>query len=101
MRDSTCRRTVCTILVEIQKSLYGLPEAAHLWYEYLSGALKDGGYRQCPYEPCLFSRGSQNSQFSLVGIYVDDCIHVYSHERIRNLLYAALRDANLRDLKIE
>jgi hypothetical protein len=91
-----------SILVEIQKSLYGLPEAAQLWYEYLSGALKDGGYRQCPYEPCLFSRGSQNAQqFSLVGIYVDDCIHIYSHERIRNLLYAALRDANLKDLKIE
>jgi len=40
--DPSCREFVQqdgTLLVEIQKSLYGLPEAAQLWYEYLSGAL--------------------------------------------------------------
>jgi hypothetical protein len=91
-----------TILVEIQKSLYGLPEAAKLWYEYLSGALRDGGYRQCPaYDPCLFVRFGANDQVSMVGVYVDDCLHVYRGDNMRRHLYDSLNNANLRDLKIE
>lgn len=90
-----------SILVEIRKSLYGLPEAAQLWYEYLSNALKDGGYTQCPWDPCLFRRIKGNGNFSIIGIYVDDCIHVYKGEDVRNELYASLRDANLHDLKKE
>ena len=102
--DPTSRQFVQedgTILVEIQKSLYGLPEAAQLWYEYLSGALKNGGYRQCPYDPCLFMRGTSNSQVSIVAIYVDECLHIYSSQNIRSQLYASLRNAKLHDLKIE
>jgi len=90
-----------TILVEIQKSLYGLPEAAKLWYEYLSGALRDGGYRQCPYDPCLFVRFGTGEQVSIVAIYVDDCLHVYNGENMRRHLYQSMLNANLKDLKVE
>jgi histone deacetylase 1/2 len=90
-----------TILVEIRKSLYGLPEAAKLWYEYLSGALKDGGYRQCPHDPCLFVRFGAGEQVSIVAIYVDDCLHVYHGDNMRRHLYNSLNNANLKDLKVE
>ena len=61
-----------SILVEIMKSLYGLPEAAQLWYDYLSNAHKDGGYTECPWDPCLFRRIKANGNYSIIGIYVDD-----------------------------
>ena len=89
-----------TLLVEIRKSLYGLPEAAQLWYEYLSGALRNGGYTSCPYDPCLFIR-RKGSDVSMIGIYVDDCLHIYKGEGMKRDLYAALRDANLQGLKVE
>lgn len=92
-----------SILVEIRKSLYGLPEAAQLWYEYLSGALRQGGYTMCPLDPCLFMRkkGGSSREISIIAIYVDDCLHVYRGANIRNELYASLRNAKLNNLKVD
>jgi histone deacetylase 1/2 len=93
-----------SILVEIRRSLYGLPEAAQLWYDYLSKALLDGGYKKCPNEPCLFKRTIKNNngriKISIVSIYVDDCLHICNDPSIERELYASLRNANLKDLKI-
>jgi len=89
-----------SILVEIRRSLYGLPEAAKLWNDYLTGALINGGYQVCPHDPCLYVRRRGN-EISIVGIYVDDCIHIYRGANIYRELYASLRNANLNDLKIE
>jgi hypothetical protein len=91
-----------TVLVEIRKSLYGLPEAAQLWYEYLKGALRDGGYTQCPYDPCLFMRSkAKGLEVSIIAIYVDDCLHIHKGEGIRRELYQSLRNHKLDGLKIE
>jgi hypothetical protein len=90
-----------SVLVEIRKSLYGLPEAAQLWYEYLKGALLDGRYTQCPYDPCLFIRRKSTTEVSIIAIYVDDCLHIYRGEGIKKELYASLARANLKDLKME
>ena len=38
-----------SILVELQKSLYGLPEAGKLWNQYLSKVISDLGYQRCGY----------------------------------------------------
>ena len=93
-----------SILVEIRRSLYGLPEAAQLWYDYLSKALLDGGYRRCPNEPCLFIRtkrvGGTSHAASVVCVYVDDCLHIFNHDSMERELYSSLRNANLKDLKI-
>jgi len=89
-----------SILVEIRRSLYGLPEAAKLWNDYLTAALTAGGYRVCPHDPCLFIR-RRGTEISIIGIYVDDCIHVYKGPNIYRELYASLRNAKLNDLKID
>ena len=89
-----------SILVEIRRSLYGLPEAAKLWNDYLTAALVAGGYQVCPHDPCLYVRRRGN-EISIIGIYVDDCIHIYRGSNIYRELYASLRNANLHDLKIE
>jgi hypothetical protein len=102
--DPTSKEFLCddgSILVEIRRSLYGLPEAAQLWYNYMSGALKGGGYTECPHDPCVFIRRKRTGEVSIISIYVDDCLHIYSDEKIKAELYASLRNAKLNDLKVE
>jgi hypothetical protein len=93
-----------TILVEVLRALYGFPESAKLWNDYMTNTLKEGGYKQCPHEPCLFHKmkivGNKVIEWSTVTIYVDDCLHVYKNNsgqtcRLRGELYAAMRNANL------
>jgi hypothetical protein len=101
--DPTSKQYLCedgTILVEIRRSLYGLPEAAQLWYNYMRGALTSAGYKECPYDPCVFIKKSGND-VSIIAVYVDDCLHVYSSDKMRAELYASLKKANLNDLKVE
>jgi hypothetical protein len=96
-----------TILVQVQRALYGYPESAKLWYEYLKSALVNGGYTVSPSEPCLFKRlisprsPEQRREWSIVSIYVDDCLHTYNSERLRRELYAKLRDANISQPKVQ
>ena len=90
-----------SVLVEIRRSLYGLPEAAKLWNDYLTKALTDGGYRVCPHDPCLFIRRRGQTEVSIIAIYVDDCLHIYRGANIYRELYESLRRANLKDLKID
>lgn len=90
-----------SILVEIRRSLYGLPEAAKLWNDYLTRALLDGGYHACPHDPCLFIRRRGQTEISIIAIYVDDCLHIYRGTNIYRELYESLRRAKLTDLKID
>ena len=64
-----------SILVEIRRSLYGLPEASKLWYDYFTKALTLGGYSICSHDPCLFMR-KRGSELSIIAFYVDDCLHI-------------------------
>ena len=43
-----------TILVEIIRALYGLPESAKHQNSHFTSVLTSGGYVQCDSEPCLF-----------------------------------------------
>ena len=87
-----------TILVQVQRALYGFPESAKLWNEYMTAALISAGYTQSKAEACLFrkqvTRGGVK-EWSTITLYVDDCLHVHNSERLKRELYAKLRDANL------
>jgi hypothetical protein len=89
-----------SILVEIRRSLYGLPEASKLWYDYFTKALTLGGYTICPHDPCLFMR-KRGSELSIIALYVDDCLHIYKGANIERELFASLRNAKLPDLKVD
>ena len=85
-----------TILVEIVRALYGLPESAKRWNTHFTAVLTSGGYVQCDSEPCLFKKGDINGQqWSIVTIYVDDCLHVYKGAKMRIELYGTLAKAKL------
>ena len=96
--DPTARQFVQsdgTLLVEVLRALYGFPESAKLWNEHLTSTLVKGGYTQCPVEPCLFRKSVSTTEWSIVTVYVDDCMHIYRGPKIRDKLYAALKDGDL------
>jgi hypothetical protein len=78
-----------TILVELVKALYGLPEAAKLWYEHLSNVLKKIGYQCCPQDPCLFNL-CRDGEKSTIILHVDDMLHTYTGNMLRNKLHKVL-----------
>ena len=87
-----------TILVQVERALYGFPESAKLWNEYMTAALIQAGYKQSKAEACLFRRTVElngKKEWSTITIYVDDCLHTYNSERLKRELYAKLRDSNL------
>lgn len=92
-----------SMLVELQKSLYGLPEAGKLWNQYLSKVITDIGYVRCDYDHCLFTKKvyeEGRAKRATISIHVDDCLLTYDSVRLRDELYSKMDAANLKDLVI-
>jgi hypothetical protein len=60
-----------TMVVKLDKALYGLIESAKLWHATLSQALTDIGFVSNAVEPCVFNLEKDGVQCSIC-IYVDD-----------------------------
>ena len=59
------------IYVKLNKVLYGLMEAAIMFYEKLLKDLEKKGFKTNPYDPCVANKIINGSQFTIV-IHVDD-----------------------------
>jgi hypothetical protein len=59
-----------TCLVQVVKGLYGLIEAAKLWYNKLSGLLTSLGFTPNNYDPCVFNQQDTVGQTTLT-VYMD------------------------------
>jgi hypothetical protein len=94
-----------SLLVELQRALYGLPEAGKLWHEHLIQILKRIGYIQKDGDTCqwkYFERSNVTGKIisvSILLIYVDDILHIYKGEKngemIRNKLHDKLCKSGL------
>jgi len=62
------------LYLQLNKALYGLIEAAKLWYSEVSTMLIANGFKQSIADPCLFTHEEKQL---LVGLYVDDMITFY------------------------
>ena len=61
-----------TVVVRLDKALYGCVEASLLWYKDLKSKLVANGFVENPYDRCLFNKiGSSGKQISIV-LHVDD-----------------------------
>ena len=73
-----------SLIVKLEKALYGCIESAKLWYELLAETLVEYGLIRSNYDPCLFYDLSRNIY---VTIYVDDIlIAAEKDEEVRRLL---------------
>ena len=58
---------------KLQKSIYGLKQASRSWNIRFDQSVKSFGFIQCPDEPCVYKRSSENVVVFLV-LYVDDIL---------------------------
>ena len=64
----------------LPKALYGGRKSGRHWYDMLRKWFRDHGFNVSEWDPCLFFKVDSDGAFHYVGVYVDDLIHVYSHE---------------------
>lgn len=59
-----------TILVELDRALYGTIQAARCWYDLLSKELKGWGYKANQYDPCVFNKTSRRGEQCTIVLHV-------------------------------
>jgi len=76
-----------TIKFELDKALYGLVEAAKLWYDLLTSKLESVGYKRDPYDQCVFNRVVNDGSQSTLCVHADDMmITAASEEHVTNVI---------------
>ena len=60
-------------MCKLQKFIYGLKQASRSWNIKFDQLVKSFGFIQCPDEPCVYKRRSENVVVFLV-LYVDDIL---------------------------
>ena len=56
-------------VLKLNKSLYGLKQASHNFYNHLTKGLESRGFVPSKLDPCVFYRDD-----AIVMVYVDDCL---------------------------
>ena len=79
-----------TTCLQLCKSLYGLSVAPRLWYEHLSDALREEGFKPCATDACLLYKST-----IMVVLYVDDLGIAYSNKKDLDHLFANLEKKGL------
>lgn len=61
-----------TIVVKLDKALYGCVEAAALWYADLRTKLIEDGFTANAYDPCVFNKFGPDGVQVTIAVHVDD-----------------------------
>ena len=61
-----------TLVVELDKALYGCVEAAKLWYDLLTKQLREYGFEPNPYDPCVLNKTGEDGDQITIVLHVDD-----------------------------
>jgi hypothetical protein len=70
-----------SLVVKLQRALYGCIESARLWYNLLRSILETAGYVVNPLDPCIMNRTVNGVQCTVV-IYVDDLMFTCKDHRV-------------------
>ena len=79
-----------SMYVQLKKPLYGLIEAAKLWFDEISRTLKSLGFKQNVYDECCWNRDFKGKQQTIV-IHVDDILATCELEEANQQLIDALK----------
>ena len=63
-----------TMVVALEKALYGCVEAASLWHKHLSGNLEKFGFRANRYDCCIMNKLEADGSQTTIGLHVDDIL---------------------------
>ena len=84
----SCVRTNGTLIVKLEKALYGCKQSAKLWYDRLSAYLMSIGFVVNTIDKCVFNKDREGHPITIV-MQVDDFL--YTSKKRENLDW--LRDA--------
>ena len=71
-----------TDVLRLKRGIYGLKQAAQLWYVALVKGLLECGFKQSKSDTCLFTMiDNKSSDVILITTWVDDCIVSYSNPK--------------------
>jgi hypothetical protein len=71
------------LYVEVLKAIYGMLEAAQLWYKTIRKDLEDNGFIFNLYDPCVANKKVQGSQQTIV-FHVDDLKSSHKSKLVNN-----------------
>jgi len=100
--DTNYKRYLCdnnTIIVQLDKALYGCVQSALLWYNELKGILNNLGYNANPYDICVFNRLEEDNSQTTITIHVDDLLIIAGNEKILDRVINELNNI-FKDLSI-
>ena len=80
------------LVCKLNKSIYGLKQAAKNWYEALTSLLLMEGFKRSRNDYCLFVRKEENETFSYVLIWVDDIVVAGATEEAVNEIKSMLNE---------
>jgi len=81
-----------TVIVELDKALYGCVEAAALWYEDLRKIIEQDGFVENPYDVCIFNKICNDGTQTTIALHVDDLMVTNVHESNLEAFYNHLKD---------
>jgi len=96
-----------TLLVQLQRAPYGLPEAGKLWHDLMTDILRKCGYKNKEGDTCVWKyvekqRDGNVTSVSFILLYVDDILHIYKEHNggatVRDRFHALLSKNGLPQL---
>jgi hypothetical protein len=63
-----------TIVVKLDKALYGCVEASALWYAHLRETLERDGFEVNPYDSCVYNKLGASGEQITIAVHVDDLV---------------------------
>lgn len=88
-----------TIMMELDRALYGLIQSAKLWYDRLCEVLKAAGYVMNPVDPCVWNKGEGDKQCTVL-FHVDDlscsCKFMETLKELEAILIAEFGDEHIK-----
>ena len=81
-----------TIVVKLDKALYGCVESAKLWYQHLSGTLISMGFERNPLDICVFNRTDESGKQCTIVVHVDDLMITCKNEATIDKVIADLTE---------
>ena len=88
-----------SLYVKLKRPIYGLVQSALRWNEEISRTLRDMGYTQNPYDPCVWNKGRHDDQCTVL-IHVDDLMITCKRNSTINQLIQHLKVKYDNDLTV-
>jgi len=82
--DNKYKEFVCddgTMIVKLDKALYGIVEAPKLWYDTFCSFLQVEGFQRSDLDPCYFFKRLDNGEMIDLTVHVDDGLLTCKNEK--------------------